>query len=274
MKTIKELPVADFARRIRRHVIVMANRANASHIGSCLSVADILAVLYGRILRVDPQLPRWPDRDRFILSKGHGCAALYAALAECEFFPLSALETYYQNGSILPGHATHKFTPGVEASTGSLGHGLPMGVGMALAAKRDGKTHRVFVVLSDGECDEGSNWEAALFAPHHKLDNLTVIVDYNKIQSLGHVKDVLDLDPLADKWRAFGWATYEMDGHDVAKLEKVLSEVPEHPGRPTCIVAHTIKGKGVSFMENKLQYHYTPPRGEELPRALAEVGDV
>ncbi|HZL41947.1 MAG TPA: transketolase [Verrucomicrobiae bacterium] len=274
MKTIKELPVADFARRIRRHVIVMANRANASHIASCLSVADILAVLYGRILRVDPQLPRWPDRDRFILSKGHGCAALYAALAECGFFPLQTLETYYQNGTILPGHTTHKFTPGVEASTGSLGHGLPMGIGMALAAKRDGKAHRVFVVLSDGECDEGSNWEAALFAPHHKLDNLTIIVDYNKIQSLGNVKDVLDLDPLADKWRAFGWATQELDGHDVAKLEKALSGVPERPGRPTCIVAHTIKGKGVSFMENKLQYHYTPPRGEELTRALAEVGDV
>ena len=271
MNTKPEISTAELARRIRHHVIVMANRANASHIGSGLSIADILAVLYGRILRFDPQRPAWPERDRFILSKGHSCAALYAVLAECGFFPMQALETYYQNGTILPGHATHKFTPGVEASTGSLGHGLPLGVGMALAAKRDGKTHRVFVLMSDGECDEGSNWEAALFAPHHKLDNLVVLVDYNKIQSLGHVKDVLDLDPLADKWRAGGWATQELNGHDVVALEKALSGVPAQAGRPTCIVAHTIKGKGVSFMENKLQYHYTPPRGDELPRALAEV---
>lgn len=272
MNILKGIPVADLARRVRRHVIVMANRANASHIGSCLSAADILAVLYGRILRLNPQRPGWTERDRFILSKGHGCAALYAVLAECGFFPMQTLETYYQNGTILPGHATHKFTPGVEASTGSLGHGLPLGIGMALAAKRDGKRHRVFVVLSDGECDEGSNWEAALFAPHHKLDNLVVIVDYNKIQSLGNVKEVIDLDPLADKWRAFRWATQEVDGHDVEALEKALSAVPVQPGRPTCVVAHTIKGKGVSFMENKLQYHYTPPRGDELTRALAEVG--
>jgi len=271
MSTIKEVPVKELARRIRRHIITMANRANAAHIGSGLSVADILAVLYGRILNFDPKRPDWPERDRFILSKGHGCAALYAVLAECGFFPLSRLETYYQNGSILPGHTTHKCTPGVETSTGSLGHGLPLGIGMALAAKRDGKSHRVFVVLSDGECDEGSNWEGALFAPHHLLDNLVVIVDYNKIQSLGHVKDVLDLNPLAEKWRAFNWATQELDGNDVRALEKALSQIPAQPGRPTCLVAHTIKGKGVSFMENKLQYHYTPPRGEELPKALAEV---
>lgn len=271
MNPIKEVPLKELARRIRRHILVMANRANASHVGSGLSVADILAVLYGRILNFDPERPDWPDRDRFILSKGHGCAALYAALAECGFFPAQTLETYYQNGSILPGHTTHKYTPGVEASTGSLGHGLPLGIGMALAAKRDGKSHRVFVALSDGECDEGSNWEGALFAPQHRLDNLVVIVDYNKIQSLGNVKEVLDLEPLAEKWRAFNWATQEIDGHDVEALEKALSLIPAQPGRPTCLVAHTVKGKGVSFMENKLQYHYTPPRGEELPKALAEV---
>jgi transketolase len=265
------IPVAELARRIRRHSVVMTNKANASHIASSLSVADVLAVLYGRILRHDAGRPDWPERDRFILSKGHGCAALYAALAERGFFPIEWLDSYYQNGGHLPGHATHKGIPGIEVSTGSLGHGLSLGIGMALAAKRDGKAHRIFVVLSDGECDEGSNWEAALFAPHHKLDNLVVIIDYNKIQSLGDVKDVLDLDPLADKWRAFGWATRELDGHDLSALEGTLTAIPLEAGRPTCIVANTVKGKGVSFMENKLQYHYTPPRGDELPRALAEL---
>ena len=262
---------AELARRIRRDVILMTNRANASHIGSCLSMTDILAVLYGRVLRLDPEQPSWPERDRFILSKGHGCAALYAALAARGFFPREWLDTYYLDGTRLAGHATHKGTPGVELSTGSLGHGLPVGCGMALAAKRDGKAHRVFVMLSDGECDEGSTWEAALFAPHHKLDNLIVIVDYNKIQSLGNVKDVIDLDPLAEKWRAFGWSTRELDGNDVVAVEQALTQVPFEPDRPSCIVAHTVKGKGVSFMENKLQYHYTPPRGEELDRALKEV---
>jgi transketolase len=263
----------ELARRIRRHVVLMTHRADASHIGGSLSMADMLAVLYGQVMRFDPQRPDWPERDRFILSKGHGCAALYAVLAECGFFPLEWLDTYHLDGSHLAGHATHKGTPGVELSTGSLGHGLPVGCGMGLAAKRDGKTHRVFVMLSDGECDEGSTWEAVLFAPHHELDNVVVTVDYNKIQSLGHVKDVLDLDPLADKWRAFGWATRELDGHDVGALQEALTQVPFEPGKPSCIVAHTIKGKGVSFMEGKLQYHYTPARGDELDEALAELGD-
>ena len=249
----------------------MTSRGNASHIGSCLSMAEMLAVLYGRVLRVDPSRPDWPERDRFILSKGHGCAALYAVLAESGFFPLEWLETYYADGTRLAGHATHKNTPGVELSTGSLGHGLPVSCGMALAAKRDGKAHRVFVMISDGECDEGSTWEAALFAPHHQLDNLTVLIDFNKIQSLGTVKQVIDLDPLADKWRAFGWTTRELDGHDTRALEGALNATPLEPGRPTCIVAHTVKGKGVSFMENNLQYHYTPPRGDDVQRALAEI---
>lgn len=264
-------PVFELARRIRKHCVLMTSRANASHIGSCLSMADILASLYGRALRVDPLRPAWPERDRFILSKGHGCAALYAVLAESGFFPMDWLETYYQNGAHLAGHATHKGVPGVEVSTGSLGHGLPLGTGMALAAKRDGRSHRVFVLLSDGECDEGSNWEAALFAPQHKLDNLVVIVDYNKIQSLGRVKDVIDLEPFAAKWRAFGWATRELDGHNLASLEEALSQVPFEPNRPSCIVAHTVKGKGVSFMEDKLQWHYSAPKGEELTKALDEV---
>jgi transketolase len=265
---------ADLAKRIRRHVVLMTNRANSSHIGSCLSIAEILALLYGKIMRFDPAAPDWEDRDRFILSKGHGCAALYAVLAECGFFPLEWLDTYYLDGTRLAGHATHKGVPGVEVSTGSLGHGFPLATGMALAAKRDNRAHSVFCIVSDGECDEGSTWEAALFAPHHRLDNLVVIVDYNKIQSLGHVKDVIDLDPLADKWRAFGWATRELDGHDLAALDGALSGIPFESGRPSCIVAHTVKGKGISFMENKLQWHYTAPKGEELTRALAEVEEA
>jgi transketolase len=207
------------------------------------------------------------------LSKGHGCAALYAVLAERGFFPVEWLETYHLDGGRFAGHATHKGTPGVELSTGSLGHGLPVGCGMALAAKRDGRPPRVFVMLSDGECDEGSTWEAALFAPHHKLDNVVVLIDYNKIQSLGDVKDVLDLDPLVEKWRSFGWAARELNGHDLDALREVLTQVPLEAGKPTCIVAHTIKGKGVSFMEGKLQYHYTPARGNELAQALDELRD-
>ena len=261
----------ELARRIRRHLVLMTSRGNASHIGGCLSTADMLAVLYGRVLRIDPTQPAWPDRDRFILSKGHGCAALYAVLAERGFFPLEWLDTYYLDGTRLAGHATHKDTPGVELSTGSLGHGLPVGCGMALAAKRDGKPHRVFVMVSDGECDEGSTWEAALFAPHHKLDNLVVLVDFNKIQSLGSVAEVMGLEPLAEKWRAFGWAARELDGHDVTALEDTLLQLPFEPGKPSCIVAHTVKGKGVSFMEHNLQFHYTPPRGDEVQRALDEL---
>lgn len=269
MSRPQRAPVAELAKRIRRQCLLMTNRANASHIGSCLSMADILAVLYGKIMRFDPARPDWAERDRFILSKGHGCAALYAVLAESGFFPAAWLETYYQNGAHLAGHATHKGVPGVEVSTGSLGHGLSLGAGMALAAKRDGRPHRVFCIVSDGECDEGSTWEAALFAPHHRLGNLTVIVDYNKIQSLGRVAEVLDLEPLAAKWSAFGWATSELDGHDLDALETALER--NDPERPQCIVAHTVKGKGVSFMEDKLQWHYSAPKGEELAKALAEV---
>ena len=225
MNILMDLPVSEIAFRIRRHCIIMTNRANASHIGSCLSIADILAVLYGRILQIDSSKPAWADRDRFILSKGHACAALYAVLAERGFYPCSDLDTFYQDGTKFAGHTMHNI-PGVELSAGSLGHGLPVATGMALAAKRDGKAHRIFCMLSDGECDEGSVWEAALFAPHHKLDNLVVIVDYNKIQSLGRVEEVIDLKPLAEKWRSFGWATREINGHDFSEIEKSLTEIP------------------------------------------------
>ena len=268
---MNQLNGSDFARRIRQHSIRMTGKANASCIGSSLSSADLVAALYGKVLRHDPLRPDWPERDRFIMSKGHACTALYAALAECGYFPLSWLDDYYQDGSPLVGHVTHKRIPGVELSTGSLGHGLGVGVGMALNAKRDGNPARVFCLLSDGECDEGSVWEAALFAPHHKLDNLVAIVDYNKIQSFGAVKEVIDLDPLADKWRAFGWAARELDGHDIRAVEEALLQIPFEPGRPSCIVAHTIKGKGISFMENKLLWHYRAPVGDYMVQALAEL---
>jgi len=259
------------AKRLRVRVINMTAAARSSHVGGGLSMAEILAVLYGRILRVDPARPDWPERDRFILSKGHACAGLYAILAERGFIPIDELSQFYQNGSRLSGHATHTNNPGIECSTGSLGHGLPIGCGMALASRSAATPYRVFVVLSDGECDEGSNWEAALFAGHHGLDNPTVVIDYNKGQSLGNTNDVLRLDPLADKWRAFGWNAVEVDGHDVSALSAELDRVPPEKGKPTCIVAHTGKGKGVSFMEGSLLWHYRTPAGEELAAALAEI---
>lgn len=257
--------------RIRYHAVMMTHQAKSSHIGSNLSMAELLAVLYGKILRIDPAHPDWPDRDRFILSKGHACATLYAVLAEQGFFPREWLASFYQNGAHLAGHATHSSAPGIEVSTGSLGHGLSIATGMALAAKRDGKTYRIFAMLSDGECDEGSTWEPALFAPHHKLDNLIVIVDYNKIQSLGSVKDVMDLEPFAAKWRAFGWAVHEIDGHNLAEIETTLLQIPFEVERPSCIIAHTVKGKGISFMENRLLWHYRTPQGEEFAAAMTEL---
>lgn len=257
---------------IRAHVLRMVHRARSSHVGTSLSIADLLAVLYSGILRVDSSQPDWPDRDRFILSKGHGCAVVYAVLAERGFFPREWLDSYCLDGSHLAGHITHHGVPGVEVSTGSLGHGLPIGCGMALAGKHDKQSYRVFVLLSDGECDEGSTWEAALFAPHHHLDNVIAIVDYNKIQSLGTVREVLDLEPLAEKWRAFGWAVQEIDGHDFEQIENALLSTPFQQGRPSCIIAHTVKGKGVSFMENQVAWHYNYPDAEQLRQALTELG--
>jgi transketolase len=267
----KDMTTAELARAIRMHCVRMTGQANASHIGSALSTVDLIAVLYGKFLRFDPAQPDWPGRDRFILSKGHACTSLYAVLAEMGYLPVAELETFYQNGSRLAGHATHKDMPGIEVSTGSLGHGLPISTGMALAAKRDGAPHRIYCMISDGECDEGSTWEAALFAPHHRLDNLIVIIDYNKIQSFGRVEEVIDLKPLAEKWRAFGWATREIDGHDLDAIQHAYGEVPFEVGKPSCIVAHTVKGKGVGFMEDKLLWHYRAPRGELMDQALAEL---
>ncbi len=262
---------AELARYIRRAVLRMTHRAKTSHIGSSYSMADLLAVLYGGILRVNPQEPDWPDRDRFILSKGHGAAGVYAALAACGFFPADWLDHYGEDGTPLAGHIVHTGVPGVEVSTGSLGHGLPLACGMALAGKRDGRPYRVFALLSDGECDEGSVWEAALFAPQHRLDNLVVLIDYNKIQSFGRVAEVLDLEPLADKWRAFRWAVREIDGHDYDAIHDTLSGVPFEAGKPSAIIAHTVKGRGVRFMEDQLVWHYRSPDADQVTRALAEL---
>jgi transketolase len=264
--------LADLARRVRAHTLRMVHRAKASHVGSCFSMTDLLAVLYGAVLRVDPARPDWDDRDRFVLSKGHGAAAIYATLAECGFFPVAWLDTYCADGSRLAGHISHHGVPGVEVSSGSLGHGLSLACGMALAGQRDGRTYRVFALLSDGECDEGSVWEAALFAAHHRLDNLVVLVDYNKIQSFGIVKEVLGLEPFAAKWQAFGWAVREIDGHDIGQILDTLRAVPFEVGRPSVVLAHTVKGKGVSFMEDRLLWHYRSPDGAQLEQALAELG--
>jgi transketolase len=265
-----KLEPAELARRIRAHALRMVHAAKASHIGSCLSMADVLAVLYARVLRVDAANPGWTGRDRLIVSKGHAAAAVYAVLAEAGFFPREWLATYCEEGSRLLGHVTAHDIPGVELSTGSLGHGLPVACGLALAAARTGGDQRTFALLSDGELDEGSNWEAILFAGHHRLGRLTAIVDFNGIQSFGKVREVLDLEPLADKWRAFGWSVADVDGHDVDALERALS-ASDAAGRPTVVIARTVKGKGVSFMEGELAWHYRSPTAEQLAKALAEV---
>ena len=259
------------ARQIRRLSLQMVARARASHIASALSIADIVAVLYGGALRVDPQEPHAPERDRFILSKGHACVAVYAALASRGFFPLDRLDTYGQDHSPLMNHISHH-VPGVEFSTGSLGHGLPFGVGKALAAKRHGAAWRTVVLLSDGEMDEGSNWEALLFAAHHRLDNLIAIVDYNKYQSLTTVAATLALEPLAQKIRAFGWWVREVDGHDHTALLAAWKAAAQHRRQPTLLIAHTTKGKGVSYMENAVAWHYRSPDERQLAQALAELG--
>ena len=259
------------AARLRAHALRMTHRSRASHIGSCLSMADILAVLYGAVLRVDGARPNWPERDRLIVSKGHAAAVVYAALAERGFLPVEELDLYSANDSRLAGHVTMT-VPGVELSTGSLGHGLPVAAGMALAAQRAKARWRSFCIVSDGELDEGSNWEAIQFAQHFRLSNLTCIVDYNKIQSFGSVAEVSELHPLAEKFRSFNWGVHELDGHDHAGLLAALAGPPPLAGRPTVVVAHTLKGKGVSFMEGQLAWHYRNPDAAQLEAALIEIG--
>lgn len=270
---LSRMNTADYARRIRSLAIDMVAAANASHIGGALSMADILAVLYADIVTIRPDQPDWPDRDRVILSKGHCCTAMYAALAVRGFFPVAELADYGKDGSRLMAHVSHG-VPGVELSTGSLGHGLPFGVGRALAGKRCGRPWRVFVVMSDGELDEGSNWESFLFAPQHGLDNLVAIVDYNKIQSLGRVDDVITLEPLVAKLAAFRWSVREVDGHDHAAIKRSLEALPWQAGRPSCLIAHTVKGKGVDFMEDSLEWHYKSPHGALREDARRQLGEA
>lgn len=261
----------ELSRKIRIHATRMIHTAKSSHLGSNLSMAEIMAALYGKVLNITPNSIEDPNRDRLVLSKGHAAAAYYAVLAECGFFPIEWLDSFYVNGARLAGHATQGI-PGIEVSSGALGHGLSMSAGMALAGKRDGAPYRVFAVLSDGECDEGSTWEAAMFSSHHSLDNLVAIVDYNKIQALGHTRDIVDLEPFADKWRAFGWSVREIDGHDIEQILSTLEDIPFEKGCPSCIIAHTIKGKGVSFMEDDVLWHYRTPQGEEYIKAMKELG--
>lgn len=257
------------ANNIRKHALAMTSLGGSSHIGSILSIADILAVLYGSILKYIPKNPNFKNRDRFILSKGHAGAGVYAVLAEKDFFSKDKLKTHCQNGSDLSGHISHKGVPGVEFSTGSLGHGLSVSAGMALAAKINKDKHRIFVLLSDGECDEGSNWEAILFSAHHKLNNLIAIVDRNRFQSIRSTEDTLALEPFADKWKSFGWKVLEINGHSHQEIFDACNK--KYFNRPVCIIANTIKGKNVSFMENNILWHYRSPQGKEYDAALTEL---
>lgn len=258
--------------KIKRHGIEMTHLSKGSHIGSILSVSDIIAVLYNDIAKVDPKNPDKPDRDRVILSKGHAGAAIYAALAEKGFFDVEELKTHYADGSKLSGHVSHKGIPGVEFSTGSLGHGLSVGAGMAYASKKSDDNYNVYVILGDGECDEGSVWEAALVGNHYKLNNLVAIVDHNKMQSLDFCENTISLAPFVDKWKAFGWNVIDIDGHDHDALRDAYIEAGRSIEKPTVIIANTIKGKGISFMENNILWHYRfPHEGEEYDTALEEL---
>ena len=273
--------MAVLAKKLRRHVITIIGRAGSGHPGGSLSAVEIVTALYFNVLCHDPANPGWEDRDRLILSKGHAAPLVYAALAECGYFPLKELETLRTLGSCLQGHCDATLTPGVEMSSGSLGQGLSFGIGVALAGRLDRRDYRVYVLLGDGECDEGQVWEAAMAGPHFsvrtggsgvsKLDNLVAIVDHNKLQIDGWNSDVMNIEPLADKWRAFGWHTVEINGHDFDQVLGALDQAKEVKGKPTAIVAQTVKGKGVSFMEGNVDFHGKAPTPDEVERALREL---
>jgi transketolase len=261
------------ARRIRGKVIELSHKEGTPHLGSSLSCVDLLvAVYWGGVLAIDPQNPTDPGRDRFILSKGHAATTLYATLAYRGFFPAEVLDSYMEPGSCLAEQPSPGCVPGVEVATGSLGHGLSLGLGMALAGRIQGRTYRVFVVLSDGECNEGSVWEAALFAPAHRLDNVVVLVDYNKWQATGRSNEIMALHPLREKWEAFGWNAAELDGHDLGALVEALRNVPFGGGKPTALIAHTVKGKGIPFMEDDNNWHYRSPDADEVRTAHTLLG--
>ncbi|MBN2462693.1 MAG: transketolase [Dehalococcoidia bacterium] len=259
------------AKRLRRHVIQMIATAGSGHPGGSLSAADIVTALYFKVMRHDPKNLQWSDRDRFVLSKGHAAPILYAALAECGYFPVEELATLRKLGSRLQGHTDRTLTPGVEMSAGSLGQGLSFGIGIALAGRLDKRDYHVYVLLGDGECEEGQVWEAAMFAPHFQMDNLTAIVDHNEIQLDGRCCDIMGLEPMADKWRAFNWHVIEIDGHDIKQILQALKEAGEVKGKPTVIIAHTVKGKGVSFMEGNVDFHGKSPNAQETEQALKEL---
>ena len=259
------------AKRLRRHIITMIGKAGSGHPGGSLSAVEIVTVLYFKLLRHMPSDPQWSDRDRFILSKGHAAPLLYAVLAECGYFPLSELSTLRQLGSRLQGHADRTITPGVEMTAGSLGQGLSFALGVALAGRLSSQDYRVYVLLGDGECDEGQVWEGAMAAAHFKVDNLVAIVDNNGQQIDGWNRDVMNLDPFNSKWQAFGWHVIEVNGHDLSQLTSALEQAKLVKGQPTVIIAHTIKGKGVSFMENNPDFHGKAPNAEEVEIALKEL---
>lgn len=271
MKVNNHQPLIAKAKRLRKTVLEMIVRSRASHIASSYSIADLLVYLYEKVLKINGKDPLNPNRDRFLLSKGWGVSALYAVLADKGFFKKDLLKTYCKDGSKLIGIATRNGIPGIEATTGSMGHGLPLGVGMAIAGRLQKKKYRVFVLMSDGECDEGSTWEAALQAGHHKLDNLIAIIDYNKWQSFGRVKDILDLEPLKEKWEAFKWGVKEIDGHDFSDMRKAFLRIPFAKDKPSLIIAHTTKGKGVSVLENRNEWHYRTPTEIEIEIARNEL---
>jgi transketolase len=260
------------ARSIRGKVVELSHKAGTPHLGSALSCVDILVAAYSGVLAIDPKHADDPNRDRLILSKGHAATALYATLAHCGFFPMALLDTFAESGSRLPEQPSPHGAPGVEWATGSLGHGLSVGLGVALAGRIQGRSYRVVVVMSDGECEEGTVWEAALFAPIHKLDNVTVIIDYNKWQATGRSNEIMNLSPLRQKWEAFGWNACEVDGHDLNALLTAMKQVPDGSGKPVAIIAHTVKGKGVSFMQDDNNWHYRSPNADELQKARQELG--
>jgi len=260
------------AAEIRYKIIEMSRLGKAPHLGSSLSCTDLIVAAYAHFLRISANDPKAPHRDRFFLSKGHAITTLYAVLAKQGFFPSELLKTFNQNGSSLPEHPTPHCVPGVEIATGSLGHGLSIGIGQALASKIQGIPYRVMVLMSDGECNEGSVWEAALFAPVHKLDNLIAIIDFNKWQATGRSEEIMQLSPLKEKWEAFGWQAYEINGNSFEEILEVFAKIPQTPGKPTAIIAHTVKGKGVSFMEDDNNWHYRIPTDEDLAKAKQELG--
>jgi transketolase len=263
--------MAATAKKLRRHVITMIGKAGSGHPGGSLSAAEIITALYFKVLRHDPANPRWAERDRFILSKGHAAPILYAALAERDYFPGEELATLRTLGSCLQGHCDMTATRGVEMSSGSLGQGLSFGIGIALAGRLNARDYRVYVLLGDGECDEGQVWEAAMASAHFKLNNLVAIVDHNELQIDGWNRDVMNLEPLPEKWKAFGWHTIEVNGHDLSQLIAAFDEAKRVRGKPTAIIAHTIKGKGVSFMENNVDFHGKAPTPAEMEKALEEL---